>query len=190
MKIIKKHFTITEIGSIRFYIGLVLGAGYAIILNLLLQLFRKTFHFVNVDYGITLTNLNYQTLSFYDSFFNGLLATSLAFCITTYYWMNKPVIKNRNTKSRIRFAQTNAIFMFSYILMFLSRVYLMYFSSNFNSTYYSIQEYFGYSVYTLPLFIFLFNWVYISKVYKSFRIVGISTLIFICVGYLLNLIKL
>ena len=65
---IKKHFTITEIGSIRFYIGLVLGAGYAIILNLLLQLFRKTFHFVNADYGTTLINLNYQTLSFYDSF--------------------------------------------------------------------------------------------------------------------------
>tara|TARA_B110000208_G_C11375874_1_gene286764 strand:- start:88 stop:282 length:195 start_codon:yes stop_codon:yes gene_type:complete len=60
---------------------------------------------------------------------------------------------------------------------------------NYDGFYLNLKEYFGFLAFLLPLFIFLYNWALISKIYQSKKILLISLLIFGILGLALSGIR-
>jgi vacuolar-type H+-ATPase subunit I/STV1 len=134
-------------------------------------------------------NLINSKLDFYYTSFFGFLSVSLGFCFTTYLWMSKPNSEKRNVTRKLRFAQTNSIFVFGVIMLVLTRFFTIYMGFNYDGFYLNLKEYFGFLAFLLPLFIFLYNWALISKIYQSKKILLISLLIFGILGLALSGIR-
>ena len=189
LKKYKYDFNIEKIGRFRFYSGIVVGIGYSIILTFLFQMLSKT---NNVT--IALNDGNWNNLinskpDFYYTSFFGFLSVSLGFCFTTYLWMSTPNSEKRNITRKLRFAQTNSIFVFGLIMLVLTRFFTIYMGFNYDGFYLNLKEYFGFLAFLLPLFIFLYNWALISKIYQSKKILLISLLIFGILGLALSGIR-
>ena len=125
---------------------------------------------------------------YYTSFF-GFLSVSLGFCFTTYLWMSKPNSEKRNLTRKLRFAQTNSIFVFGLIMLVLTRFFTIYMGFNYGGFYLNLKKYFGFLAFLIPLFIFLYNWALNSKIYQSKKILLISLLIFGILGLTLSGIR-
>ena len=189
LKKYKSDFTIKRIGYFQFYTGIIIGIGYSIILNFLFQLLTKTNSIIiAMGKGYWNNSIN-SRLGFYYSFFFGLLSVSLAFCFTTFLWMSKLISGKRKEVRYLRFAQTNSFFIFGVIMLVLTRFFTIYCGFNYDRFYIDLKEYFGFIAFFLPLFIFLYCWSLISKIYISKNILLISLFIFISLGILLSNIK-
>ena len=189
MKKYKSDFTLEQIGQFRFYSGVIVGIGYSIILTFLFQILIKANNItIALNKGNWENLLNAQ-LSFYSSLFFALLSVSLAFCFTTYLWTSKPYFAKRNRTRDLRIAQTNSIFMFGVIFLVLTRFFTIYLGFNYDGFNLDLKGYLGFSAFLIPLFIFLYCWSLISKVYKSKRALLISMLIFFILGLSLSVIK-
>lgn len=51
---------------------------------------------------------------------------------------------------------------------------------------FSFYEEFGYILFLIPVFLFLLNWMYISRIYKAFRWMLISFITIICLSFVVN----
>jgi hypothetical protein len=194
LKDLKVEFTISEIGSFRFYFGILTGISYGLTLNFLFQLLIK---YNNVLISINSENWNNLLvfeLSNHYSIITGFLSASLGFCFTSYLWLSKPIGNNLRKKSKKRYAQANSMFVFGLIFMILSRFY--YFNIGFvemtlfnNAFSFNTKEYFGIAFFLLPIFIYFFNWSLISNVFRTKKIILISHVIFVIFGFALSVIK-
>jgi hypothetical protein len=189
LKKYKSDFNIEQIGRFRFYSGIVVGIGYSIILTFLFQMLSKTNNVTIALNDGNWNNLINSKLDFYYTSFFGFLSVSLGFCFTTYLWMSKPNSKKRNVTRKLRFAQTNSIFVFGVIMLVLTRFFTIYMGFNYDGFYLNLKEHFGFLSFLLPLFIFLYNWALISKIYQSKKILLISLLIFGILGLALSGIR-
>lgn len=181
----KPKFTVNEIGKLRFSLGILIGLGYAITLNLLFKMFIRISNFpIVLEYKDS--DLFFTKLKSEDSLFLSWLALSLAFCMTTYLWMRKPISKRFHQVRKWRYAQTNSFFIFMLILYLLGEFYLIFL--HFNSEHFDldIKKDFGYLHFFLPIFVFLYNWMLISKTYNSKMAVLVSSLLFPILGFLLS----
>ncbi len=189
MKKYKSEFNIERIGYFRFYSGIVIGVGYSIILTYLFQMLSKTNNVTIALNDGNWNNLINSKLDFYYISFFGLLPVSLGFCFTTYLWMSKPNSGKRNETRKLRFGHTNSIFIFGVIMLVLTRFFTIYMGFNYDGFYLDLKEYSGFTAFLLPLFIFLYCWSLISKIYQSKKVLLISLLIFGILGLTLSGIK-
>ncbi|MBJ6367516.1 hypothetical protein [Snuella sedimenti] len=189
MKKYKSNFSIDRIGRFRFYIGIVVGIGYSIILSFLFQMLSKTNNVVTAMNDGNWDNLINSKLGFYYTSFFGLLSVSLGFCFTTYLWMSKLNFGKRSEARKLRFAQTNSFFMFGVIMLVLTRFFTIYMGFNYDGFYLDLKEYFGFIAFFLPISIFLYCWSLISKLYQSKKVLLISLLIFGVLGLTLSGIR-
>src|SRR5690606_3609309 len=178
LKNLKSDFNIEQIGRFQFYSGIIVGIGYSIILTFLFQMLSKANNITIALNDGNWNNLLNSNLDFYYTLFFGLLSISLGFCFTSYLWMSKPNSKKRNATRKLRFAQTNSIFIFGVIMLVLTRFFSIYMGFNYDGFYLNLKEYFGFLLFLLPLFIFLYCWTLISKIYKSKKAILISLMIF------------
>lgn len=186
---IKKDFKIEQIGRFRFYSGIIVGIQYSIILTFLFQMLSKANNITIALNDGNWNNLLNSKLDFYYTLFFGLLSVSLGFCFTTYLWMSKPKTEKRNETRKLRFAQTNSIFIFGVIMLVLTRFFSIYMGFNYDGFYLDLKEYFGLIAFLLPLFIFLYCWTLISKIYKSKKVILISLMIVGILGLILSGIR-
>ena len=189
MKKYKSEFNVERIGRFQFYSGIVVGIGYSIILTFLFQLLSKTNNVTIALNNGNWNNLLNSKLNFYYTLFFGLLSVSLGFCFTTYLWMSKPSSGIRNETRKLRFAQTNSVFIFGVIMLVLTRFFTIYMGFNYDGFYLDLKEYFGLLAFLLPIFIFLYCWSLISKIYQSKKVLLISLLIFGILGLTLSGIR-
>lgn len=189
MKKYKPEFNIDRIGHFRFYSGILIGFGYSIILTYLFQMLSKTNNITIALNDGNWNNLINSKLDFYYTSFFALLSVSLGFCFTTYLWLSKPNSRKRNETRKLRFGHTNSIFIFEVIMLVLTRFFTIYMGFNYDGFYLDLKEYFGFIAFLLPLFIFLYCWSLISKIYQSKKVLLISLLIFGILGLILSLIK-
>jgi len=124
---------------------------------------------------------------FYYSFFWSLFSISLGFSFTSYLWTSKPTLKNRRETRINRIAQTNSFFIFGLIFLSVSR--LLQFYIEFHYVDYEIKEEVGNLIYMVPIFIYLYNWTFISRIYKSTKPFLVSLIIFVIYGLILSGIK-
>lgn len=185
----KSKFNKAQIGRFRFFIGIIVGIGYSLILTLLFQMLSKTNNITIAMHDGNWNNLINSKPDFFYRLFYGLLSVSLGFCFTTYLWMSKMNLEKRNDTRKIRFAQTNSIFVFGVIMLVLTRFFTIYMEFNYDGFNLNLKEYLGLIIFLLPLFIFLYNWSLISKLYQSKKALLISLLIFGILGLILSGIK-
>jgi len=187
LKKYKSDFNIEQIGRFRFYSGIIVGLIFSLILD---QFFRNLIQMSDVlgamSSGYWKTPFS-EKPTFYYSFFWSLFSISLAFCFTSYLWTSKPNLKTRRETRMNRIAQTNSLFIFGLIFLSVSR--LLQFYIEFHYIDYEIKEEVGILLFMLPIFIFAFNWIYISRIYKSAKPFLISILIFVIYGIILSGIK-
>jgi hypothetical protein len=177
----KATFSIHEIGHFNFYVGILTGLGVAVFLNKLVVISLQLMSIdIYVDYESMYHNLQFGLNSYYLAF-AGLLSVSIGFCSTTYLWMSKLRGSFKNKTRRLRMAQSNAIWVKYLCLMFLLRLLL-----NLIGIQILFEEKFGYYIFLLPLFIFLFCWQHISQIYISLKPMLISLVIAIGIGFLLS----
>jgi uncharacterized membrane protein len=187
LKKYKSDFNIEQIGRFRFYSGLIIGLIFSLILNqFFLNLIQLSDVLSAMSKGYWETPFSEKT-TFYYSFFWSLFSISLAFSFTSYLWTSKPTLKNRRETRMNRIAQTNSLFIFGLIFLSISR--LLQFYIEFHYVDYEIKEEVGNLLFILPIFIFAFNWIYVSRIYKSTKPFLISLLIFVIYGLILSGIK-
>ena len=181
MVVFKPILTIKKIGYLRFYLGILIGVGYSVFVNLWLRLLDYTF-FVLFD---LFNEFPISPEAFYISSFNSLLlslvSTTLGFSFTMYLWASNFVFEKKKVSHLNRFAHINSVFVFMLILFFLIR--LLPFNTGLRYDGYGIdaQSDYSYLLFILPVFIFLFNWAIISRVFKSGKFIifsGIAVAIF------------
>lgn len=178
MKKLKSDFTLKEIGTFRLYSGLIIWLGFSIVLN---SLFRGALKLSNLGMYVDNWSLDYEINSFYKILI-GFNAIAFAFCYATYIWMSHPYASIRKKTSRLRMAQINPLWIFYGALLFLSRMFLF-----FLSTEITIEKDFPLLGFLFPIFIYLYCWNMISAVYKSKKPFLISIVIFGIGGLLLSI---
>ncbi len=161
MKNFKPNFTITQIGSFRFYGGILLGIGYSF---LFYKILKFTTRFCNIGIYINdenWTNFNNYKFNDYYSFLIGFTSISFAFCFTTYMWLSNPFIKKYRNRG-VRYAQSNAMFVLFGVLIFLTRMTTFFIGLDI-----TLENDFKITSYLLPTFMYMYCWNLISKTYKS-----------------------
>jgi len=177
LKKIKPKLTINDIGKFRFYWGILLGFIYGFYLNIWLRLIDSSF-FIVLDlsdhYNLSLDSF---TLSSYNSFLLAFTSSALGFCITMYVWTSRPISVNRKITFKNRIANTNSMFIFMLVLFILTKFIsvssiLLYRDHRIN-----LENFYGYTPFLLPVFIFLFNWLKPSQYFKSKKLMWYSAAI-------------
>ena len=189
MKSIKSRFSILEIGNFEFYSGIFLGLGYSIILNILFQQIAKLRNITTAIREGNWKEFLYSHLTQFDSLIISTFSVSLAFCFTTYLWMSSLKEKDRKKNFKLKIARTNSIFIFGLVLFVLTRYSTIYSGFNYDNFDLSIKQYFGLWIFIFPTFIYLYNWSFISKIYKSKKGFIITTLICLVLSIILSTIK-
>ena len=179
----KYKFSIENIGKNRFYFGIFLGFGYAIIFNYLLRIATMISNFEFYDEVPFF--LSYKSFVFTQYMLNliSFSSVSFGFTFTIYIWLSGTTIENRKLKSKIRFAQNYSIFMLFVCLLFLIRLLTFFIQ---NPIY--LENDLNNLSYLLPIFIFLYNWCLINKIYKSQKILLILIPILVIFGKILSLL--
>ncbi len=187
MKKYKSDFRIEKIGTVRFYSGIVVGIVWSVILYLLFQTFLKA---KTITPAMLDENWN-ESLSFdfYTLIFFAFMALSLGFCYTSYLWMSGTEKLRGINKRRIQYAQSNSIFIFYVVLLVALRFFTIYISFNYGGFNLGLQYEYGYFILIFPLFIFLYNWIWISRIYQSKKPLLISIVIFVLCGLIMTAIR-
>tara|TARA_R100001369_G_C3267399_1_gene159355 strand:+ start:222 stop:794 length:573 start_codon:yes stop_codon:yes gene_type:complete len=189
LKKLKPIFSTKHIGIFQFYTGIVVGVAYSISLTFLFNLLCRSNNItVGLNNGIW-DSIFESKLEFYYSLFFGLLSSSLGFCFTTYLWSSQPITRNRKKNRNLRIAQMNSLFFFGLIMFAISKFFGFYFGYNIEGFDLNLKDYFGLTIFLMPLMIFLYCWMFISKVYKSKKAIIVSFFLIIAVGLALSGIK-
>lgn len=187
MKKYKSSFSIQRIGFFRFYAGITIAAVLSFLLDHFFLGLIKLSDVIAAMPNEYWKKPFFEKPSFYYSFFWSLLSISLAFSFTIYLWTSKPILKSRRETRINRIAQANSFFIFGIIFLCGSR--LLQFYVEFHNVDYKIKDEIGSLLFMLPIFIFAYNWTFISKIYKSKKTFLISLIIFIIYGLILSVIK-
>lgn len=186
MRKIKPILTNKKIGLLRFYCGILLGIGYGYLVNLWFRVLDYGF-FIVFDmlnhYSVALDGFLINT---YNSFLIGLTSSSLGFCFTMYLWTSKPFSDNRKIYFKNRFAQTNSIFIFMLILFVFTKYLTFSISIRYDGFGIDLKENFSYLPFFFPIYIFLFNWTTMSRIYKSGKFILFSSILVIIFGVILS----
>ena len=184
MNKLKLNFSIKRIGLFRFYTGIGVGLFFSWILRLFfLYLIRMSDVLAVLSSGYWHTD-PFKPISFYSSFFWSLFSISLAFCLTTYIWTNSRRLDNFRMTRLNRIGNVNSLFIFFFVLFCCSRVLQSYIQ--FNNLDLNLQDELGWLPYLLPVFLFLYNWNYLIRIYKSKKPFLLSILLFIIYGLILS----
>lgn len=187
LKNYKPEFSIEQIGYFRFYSGVIIGLIFSLILNqFFLNLIQMSDFLTAMTNGYLKTPIS-EKLDFYYSFFWSLFSISLGFCFTGYLWTSKPTLNNRRETRINRIAQTNSLFVFGLIFLSISRILQFYIE--FHYVDFEIKEEVGILLYMVPVFIFVYNWIFMARIYKSTKPFLISLVIFVIYGLILSGIK-
>lgn len=187
MKKSKSDFTIEQIGRFRFFSGVIVGLIFSITLY---------FFFLNLikvkDVLEAMTNGYYKTPfsenpDFYHSFFWSLFSLSLGFCFTSYQWTSKPTLLSWRETRINRTAHLNSLFVFGFVFLCAFRLLEIYMAFHFVD--FVIKNYLGSLLFIVPVFIFVYNWLFILRIYKSIKPFLISLLLFVFFGFILSMIK-
>ncbi len=178
-----------QTGNFEFYSGILVGIGYSIILNILFQQIAKTRSITSAIREGNWKEFVNTSFSNFDLLIISTFSVALGFCFTTYLWMSKRKVRNRRKNFRLNIAQTNSIFIFGLILFVLTRYSTIYSGFNYGNFDFSIKEYFGFWIFIFPMFIYLYNWSFISKIYKSSRTFLTTTFLCLVLSIILSTIK-
>ncbi len=179
MESIRSSLTIKEIGTFRFYKGIVLGIGYSLIFNSLLRLIIRL---NNVKVTVfTNTIINTYEFTVYYLILAAITAISFGFCITTYIWLSNPFASTKNKTRRIRSSQTNTIVILYVVLLFLARM-----QTFFMDTAIVLQRDFGNIAFLLPVFVYLYCWNMIARVYRYLKSFIIITIVLVLLSIVLS----
>lgn len=181
MKNIKSDFTVTEIGKFRFYSGVAIGIGFSFTFNTLFRQISKIAEFRPVVDESSWNRIIDYELTFYYLTLIGFTSVAFAFCFTTYLWMSRPFARIKRKTTKLRFAQTNSMWIFFGTLLFLIRMIWV-----IGETDISIENDFPYLGFMVPIFIYMYCWNLISDIYKSKKPFVLTSLIFIISGLLLS----
>ena len=184
MRKLKPGFNVEQIGAFRFYSGIVVGLIFSFLLNLFfLNIIQMSEVLAALAKG-SWDNPFSREPDFYYSFFWSLFSISIGFSFTTYLWTGKPFLVNKRQTRINRIAHTYAYFIFGLILFCISR--LLQFYIEFQHVKFSLKEELGVLLFLVPLFIFLFHWTFIARIYKATKTFGLAMLLFIIYGFLLS----
>lgn len=186
MKKNKSDFTIEQIGRFRFFSGIIVGLIFSITLYVFfLNLIKVKDVLEAMNNGYYKTPFS-EHPDFYHSFFWSLFSISLGFCFTIYLWTSKPTLKNRRETRINRIAHLNSLFVFGFIFLCAFRLLELYMAFHFVDL--EIKDYLGNLLFIVPVFIYVYNWLFILRIYKSIKSFLISLLLFVIFGLILSLI--
>ncbi|ASV30108.1 hypothetical protein [Maribacter cobaltidurans] len=189
MQKLKPLLSIKEIGPLRFYSGIVVGIGYGILTNLWFRLSDKAI-LVLSDLrnrnAILVTDL---TFDLYNSLLITLTCATLGFCFTMFIWSSKPLYGARKRTLKMRVSHANSIFQCMLILFVFTKFLTFDTSLKYDGFGIDLKESFGYFPFALPLSIFLYNWLTISRIYKTGKYLLLSGLFTIIFGVIMLIIN-
>ena len=196
MRKFKSDFSIDTIGKFLFYSGILIGAGYGFLINYLFHIFIKVGFYTNQEYIGWIERGKYDKadfISIFDySYFNesliSFVSLSLGFCITMYLWTSKPFSGSRRINRLNRAANVNTFFIFGFIMFGLVRCFEIYCSHGLLGDYFSLKKYFGYYAFIFPAFIYLYNRLFFSRIYRIKKLFFITTLSVIILGLIMPLL--
>lgn len=187
MKRLKPKLTLNEIGQFRFYIGILLGFAYGILTSLWFTQIDKAFlvlyDLVNQQ-SILKVDLE---LGYYNAMLTGILSASLGFCLTVYFWTSRAFFTDRKRNLKMRTANINGIFIYMLIMFVFTKFLTFDTSIRYDGFGIDLSKRFGYLPFLLPLFIFLFNWLFLGRAYRSGRFMLFSGLAVLMFGIVMGL---
>ncbi len=184
----KPDLTIKEIGKFHFLFGILIWFGIGFLLYVLFQNFVKVSFVLSPFFSGFENTKSIEDLSFQTHLFLALVANSLAFSFTAYVWMNKVFHDNFRIRRLIRISQTNSFFIIGLMAYMLFRFFTILMTFNITQLHFDLIAHFGITIFSVPLFIFLYNWMFISKAFRSTVPLLISLVVWIIYGLLLAMI--
>jgi hypothetical protein len=183
MNIFKPTFFSNNIRQKEFYLGIIVGLGYSFTLN---YLFRLATMITNFNYNrknpIFVSYSNYEFSPFMLNLI-GISSVCFGFSYTIYIWLSNLKSKDKKLKNKKRFGQVNSIFIFYVCLLFLIRLFNFFIE---NPVY--LESDFGLYCYCLPIFVFLYNWGLLNRIFKIQKALLIIVPAIFILGKLLSLL--
>ena len=181
---LKPLITIKQIGNVQFWAGIIFGIISAFIFSLYFNYARESFR--SLTFNLTPLILSPKEFAIYDLFF-AALSVSLAFGFTVIIWLTGR--KNIKKQYYRMFAIGNAWLIIFVILFLVLRMgstltFVLYLGFGYDKHLDFIRE-FGLILVLLPVFIFFFNWNYLSLMFRAGRWILISIFVYVFLTFIL-----
>ena len=181
---LKPPITIKQIGKVQFWAGILFGIISAFIFSLYFNYARESFR--SLTFNLTPLILSPKEFAIYDLFFSAL-SVSLAFGFTVIIWLTGR--KNIKKQYYRMFAIGNAWLIIFVILFLVLRMgstltFVLYLGFGYDKHLDFIRE-FGLILVLLPVFVFFFNWNYLSLMFRTGRWILISIFVYILLTFML-----
>jgi hypothetical protein len=174
-------FSIQEIGTKRFYVGILIGLFSTFVCN---EFFRSITKLAQVEWnpilGAVPKLLPYHSNSYY-SILIGLTSAIFGFCFTVYMWLSKACVSKRLNRKH-RHGQSLLLFVVFLVFMFFSRMMHI-----INCLDLVLQEGFNSAAFLLPVFLFLYSWNVVVSIYKLGSHFFLILFMFISLGWIILL---
>ena len=115
----KQQLTIQTIGKQRFWLGIIIGLGFAIALLLLLTYYKELFRFFVAHWESRLYELSDNDISF-NKVIISMLSVSIGFSITIFIWFSSGV--KYKYRRYIHYTLMNAMLLSFITLMYLAKM--------------------------------------------------------------------
>ena len=172
----KPVLSIQKIGYLKFFLGIIFGIGYSILINFWLRI---------IDYGFyaifdLFNDFTISHKAFYISAYNSLLlssiSTAIGFSFTMYIWSSSFIFNKRDINYKNRFSHTNSFFIAFLVLFFINRMLAFNTGLRYDEFGIDLKTEYNYLTFLLSIFIFFFNWNTISKVFKTGKFIFFSAI--------------
>ncbi len=181
---LKPLIRIKQIGKVQFWAGIIFGIISAFIFSLYFNYARESFR--SLTFNLTPLILSPKEFAIYDLFF-AALSVSLAFGFTVIIWLTRR--KNIKKQYYRMFAIGNAWLIIFAILFLVLRMgstltFVLYLGFGYDKHLDFIRE-FGLILLLLPIYIFFFNWNYLSLMFRTERWILLSIFVYALLTFIL-----
>jgi len=163
---LKAFFSKQTIGQFEFWSGIVVGLLWSIILNLIFKQFRISyplFPSITIDKQL----IDYNTTDFFYDVYFASVAIALGFSWTTYLWTSKSLSKKWKINRLKRFTGANSLMVFGIVFTLYIRFYWTVQDFYFIESDLNLKNDTTLLFYLLPTYIYLNNWVYLKRIYRT-----------------------
>lgn len=185
---LRPKLTIDTIGTWRFWLGILIGVLYAIVLFLFFYWSREMLRYLTGVFSDLLL-FSEAEFRFFDTFL-AAFSTAVGFSFTIHFWMSTPRFKSVKLRRSMRLGQVNSSLIIWVPIMLLARIgsllFLVLFLGFGPEIDLMMMEDFYYLFVMLPLVILLQNWMAISKVFNVRRWILFSIAMFILLTFIIS----
>ncbi len=184
----KKKISVQNIGTQRFWIGIIAGFFSAVSISLFIDYSREALRLFTI-FSSNLLTLSEQDSSFYNLFFSGL-SSVLGLSITIQIWMSNTIHERRKDRIYKQVSKTNILLIFWAVIMIVSRIGsiipIVLFSLPDYDNQFNLDKEFWLLFVLLPLVIFMQNWFIVRLIYKASNWIILSFFACVFLTYILS----